>query len=94
MPRDLKLAKQLEVNGISLPALHIVGAKDEIISRERSEELHKVCRGGEKPLLEHPGAHFVPTCSGEVKQAVLAYLGSVEKDESTAPIGKLLVSAL
>jgi hypothetical protein len=35
-------------------------------------------------VLEHPGAHFVPTCSGDYKQQLAAFLDRFKLEGSTA----------
>jgi hypothetical protein len=94
MPRDPVLVRRIEANQINVPALHIVGAKDEIIPQDRSKQLAGVCACGERGLLEHPGGHFVPSCSGDIKQQVLAFLESVAGDEMKCNNVKTVVSAL
>lgn len=48
---------------INIPSLHVMGASDSIIGKERSEELMGLFENPE--LLQHPGRHHVPAGKGE-----------------------------
>jgi len=73
MPRDDAAAARLQRDGVALPTLHVLGEQDEIISRERSEELAKVCTHAGSRVHVHPGGHLVPSCTGEVKQCLTSF---------------------
>ena len=75
MPRDATLSAELRARGVAMPALHVLGAADGIIPRERSEELAACC--GAARVHVHPGGHFMPTCSGAFKQEVLSFVDGV-----------------
>jgi predicted esterase len=75
MPRDAALAADLEQVGISAPTMHVIGAADAIIPRERSEALAMSC--GLRRVHVHPGGHFIPTCSGAFEQEVVAFIDEV-----------------
>lgn len=79
IPGDAGARGAFEVGGASLlpPTLHIVGEADETVEAARSGEVERVWRGEESQWLRHPGGHCLPTCSGEVKARVVAFLDGV-----------------
>lgn len=89
MPRDDEAAARLRRDGVAMAALHVVGEADEIISRERSEELAKVCSSA--AVHVHAGGHLVPSCTGDVKACLTGFLDGVAAGEGA---GLQAVSAL
>ena len=92
MPRDDECAAWLRRDGVAMPALHVVGEADEIISRERSEELAKVCAAGRTHV--HAGGHLVPSCTGEVKQCLTQFFDGVPAEGGGVGRASQAVSAL
>lgn len=62
-----------ERNGqLSLPTMFIHGLTDELVPLERGKEL--MHGFSEADCLVHGGAHFVPTCTGQIKQSMVDFL--------------------
>jgi fermentation-respiration switch protein FrsA (DUF1100 family) len=74
MPRDPSFAGIIQAAHLDLPTLFIHGTADELLPLERSLELQMACEPGSFTLVTHPGAHFVPTCTGQVKQQLVSFL--------------------
>ncbi|KAL4448145.1 hypothetical protein ABPG75_005364 [Micractinium tetrahymenae] len=74
MPRDASYAAALQSGAPSLPSLHVVGQKDALVPEERSAALWGCFAAGGVHIYRHPGAHMVPTCSGEFKQELQSLL--------------------
>ena len=70
MPRDEHLAAAVQGTGVHVPAMHVIGASDEIIPRARSDELAAACKGP-VTIHVHSGGHFVPTCTGACRSKCL-----------------------
>lgn len=88
LPNDPQYADLLKEARVDVPALFISGAADALIPPHRSKELMDTFDPTAVTLLEHPGAHFVPTCSGEYKQQLVAFLDRFKSDSSTAAAAK------
>mgnify|MGYP002629394621 CR=1 FL=1 len=58
---------------IQTPTMFIAGDADALVPPARSEELARLF--ADAAWLRHPGGHAVPTCSGETKQAMAAFVG-------------------
>ena len=71
---------------LQLKSFHVTGKKDELVSLGRSTELWHCFREDSRSVYAHPGAHMVPTCSGEFKQAMVAFLDEA-KGETVAVSG-------
>lgn len=74
LPRDPSYADTLRQAQVSTPTLFIHGSTDELVPLERAYELQATFAEGTTAMLEHPGAHFVPTCTGAVKQQIVHFL--------------------
>lgn len=74
LPRDPSYADILRHAKVSTPTLFIHGSADELVPLERAHELQATFAEGSTAMLEHPGAHFVPTCTGAVKQQIVEFL--------------------
>ena len=74
LPRDPSYAEILKEGQVSLPTLFVHGSADELVLPERGRELQETFAEGSYTVLEHPGAHFVPTCTGAVKQQIVHFL--------------------
>lgn len=82
MPRDEKLSAAITSAGLQLPAMHVIGAADEIIPRARSDELAAISRAA-VCVHVHPGGHFVPTCTGTFKHEIAGFLDGVVQRNGT-----------
>ena len=74
MPRDETYAAPLDGHKRQIPlkTLFIHGLEDQLVPLERGKELmHSFSAAG---ILVHHGAHFVPTCSGQIKQSIVRFL--------------------
>lgn len=61
------------------PALVIYGAEDKLVPPERAREVYDTLAGacpteGAIQQWQHDGAHFVPSCGGEFKQLLAAFI--------------------
>jgi predicted esterase len=74
LPRDEAHAQVVRGAGLALPSLHVSGDRDALVPRERSEALWECFAPARRAVHLHPGAHMVPTCSGEFKAALVAFL--------------------
>lgn len=81
LPRDPSYAAALQRGGQgpAVPSLHITGAADALVPAERSDALRACWRSSPADAWVHPGAHMVPTCSGEAKAVVAALLDGVKQ---------------
>ena len=59
------------------PTLFVWGAADQLVPPERSAQLMATFAEGTARSYEHPGAHMVPTCSGEFKRVLVELLDGV-----------------
>lgn len=75
MPRDVNYAGAItRAAPLGVRSLHVSGKKDALVPPERSAELWGCFEEDLRSVYEHPGAHMVPTCSGEFKQAMVEFL--------------------
>ena len=74
MPRDERYADLLdrERMQIGLPTLFVHGLEDKLVPLAQGERLSGSFSNG--TMLVHRGAHYVPACSGEIKQSVVEFL--------------------
>lgn len=84
LPRDETWAEGMHTAGLQLPTLHVIGEDDGIITPERSEALIKICDAEQVQELRHPGGHYIPTCTGEVRGVVRDFF-SERYNEILAP---------
>lgn len=79
LPRDPEVAGALRGDGSPLraPSLHVSGAADELIPRQRSEELASVFEESSAAWFDHPGRHIIPTATGPFKSALQAVASQV-----------------
>jgi len=75
LPRDKSWAHEVREAGIAAASLHVFGAADTLVDPSRSRELAECFAGA--LTHEHPGAHLVPTCSGDFRALMRAFLDSV-----------------
>ena len=61
---------------LAVPTLFVSGAKDQLISQERTQELISTFDPDCVQRYVHSGGHMVPTCSGEFKQRLHQFLDS------------------
>ena len=75
LPRDVHYAGIVtSAAPLAIRSFHVSGKKDELVPVERSARLWECFDEELRRTYEHPGAHMVPTCSGEFKQTMLAFL--------------------
>ena len=74
MPRDERYADLLDKEHmqIGLPTLFVHGVEDKLVPLAQGEKLSGSFSNG--TMLVHHGAHYVPACSGEIKQSVVKFL--------------------
>eukprot|EP00775_Hariotina_reticulata_P006901 gene6901-7117_t len=70
LPRDPEYVALLEAAKVDVPALFVIGDTDSIIPPARSHTLMDTFLHSTTDLFQHPGAHMVPTCTGDFKQAM------------------------
>lgn len=91
MPRDERYADLLqshnEQGGISIPSLFVAGDNDGLVSFERTSQLMSCFAPQHTHLYRHPGAHLVPTCSGEFKQTLVWFLDGLGLGASGSGLG-------
>lgn len=75
LPNDPDYVRLLQQAKVDVPALFIAGQADALIPPARTQALMATFDPATAVLFEHPGAHFVPTCSGEFKATLLGFLG-------------------
>ncbi|NMO15655.1 DUF924 family protein [Pyxidicoccus fallax] len=54
-------AKYVQPRSIQVPALHVVGTRDILVTPDRSLQLFETFDPSAATLLKHPGGHFVPS---------------------------------
>lgn len=59
---------------IAVPSLQVVGAQDQVVSKERGQELAQRAFV-DAQLLEHPGGHFIPA-NAEYRKKYVGFLSS------------------
>lgn len=74
LPRDETFAARLRDARPAVPTLHVLGTQDKLVPEERSRDLAAVFDASTAELFAHGGAHMVPTCSGDFKAAMVAFL--------------------
>lgn len=74
MPKDERYADLLDRKcmQIGLPTLFVHGLQDELVPLAQGEKLSGSFSNG--TMLVHHGAHYVPACSGEIKQSFVKFL--------------------
>lgn len=72
LPRDKSYAEIITAVKPSIPTMFVAGEKDELVPVEKSAALWE--HFSIKEVYQHKGSHFVPTCSGEYKAAVMKFL--------------------
>eukprot|EP00882_Tetradesmus_deserticola_P004885 GHRQ01005148.1.p1 GENE.GHRQ01005148.1~~GHRQ01005148.1.p1 ORF type:complete len:317 (+),score=116.84 GHRQ01005148.1:352-1302(+) len=93
LPRDPEYAALLESAKVDVPTLFVMGASDALIPPARSHALMDTFDQRTADMFEHPGAHMVPTCTGEFKQQMVSFLGRFDSDASgTVSVGTSLDS--
>mmetsp|Transcript_24278 Transcript_24278/g.57871 ORF Transcript_24278/g.57871 Transcript_24278/m.57871 type:complete len:240 (+) Transcript_24278:44-763(+) len=79
LPRDDRFATSIRQADLSLPSLHVYGATDEKVPPRSSRALLDLFGEEHAQSFEHPGGHYVPTCTGEFKQVLTGYLDRVRE---------------
>ncbi|KAF6261144.1 serine hydrolase-domain-containing protein [Scenedesmus sp. NREL 46B-D3] len=101
LPRDPEYAALLEAAKVDVPTLFVMGTSDALIPPARSHALMDTFDQRTADMFEHPGAHMVPTCTGEFKQQMVAFLdrfgssapGSVSVGSSLDSLGNTTAAA-
>jgi fermentation-respiration switch protein FrsA (DUF1100 family) len=70
---DVEYAKKITANPLSIPSLAVVGESDQFVPPPRSQQLINALGDGVL-VFQHPGAHMMPTCSGDCKLSVSSFL--------------------
>lgn len=76
LPRDEGWARTVTEAGMPSPSLHVFGASDCIIDSSRSIDLAESFSAEQATRFQHPGAHLVPTCTGEFRDVLRTFLTS------------------
>lgn len=76
LPRDAAYEKLISNGIVKTPVLVIMGENDAFVPPARSQQLVNALQGTcqDTQYFVHAGAHMVPTCSGECKQEVCAFI--------------------
>lgn len=75
MPNDDEVANIMRQNQPSLPCLFMTGAADAFVPPPRTQQLiDEAFSPGDVQMLEHPGGHCVPNCTGSFKQTLHAFV--------------------
>lgn len=85
LPRDETWATEMHEAGLQVPTFHVLGEDDGIITPQQSEALIAVCNADKALELRHPGGHYIPTCTGDVRGTVRGFF-SERYDEILAPV--------
>lgn len=77
LPRDEGLANVLRASSpMDLRSIHVSGKNDQLVTTDRSQELWRQFASPDVYL--HEGAHMVPTCTGEWKRVLTAFVDSLQ----------------
>eukprot|EP00798_Chlamydomonas_sp_ICE-L_P016257 gene16257-22433_t len=74
LPRDEHMAGMIQTQRPSTPSLFVIGEADKLIPPERTKLLMDAFHPSCFMEYVHPGAHMVPTCSGEFKASLASFL--------------------
>mmetsp|Transcript_15387 Transcript_15387/g.43030 ORF Transcript_15387/g.43030 Transcript_15387/m.43030 type:complete len:251 (+) Transcript_15387:67-819(+) len=85
LPRDVKYSEQLKRAPISVPTLHIYGLQDAMVTMDRSIDLMSTFDEDLCESFEHPGGHMVPTCTGDFKSHMIAFIDRMKLQLQAAP---------
>ena len=74
MPRDERYAELLDKERmqIKLPTLFVHGLEDQLVPLAQGHKLSNTFPNA--TMLVHHGAHYVPACSGKIKQSFVRFL--------------------
>ncbi len=83
MPRDERYSELLDKERmqIRLPTLLVHGTKDQLVPLAQGKKLSSTFPNG--TMLVHEGAHYVPACSGEIKQSIVKFLEAATDQQKT-----------
>ena len=74
-PNDEEVAGMLRQNQPSLPCLFMCGAADAFVPPSRTQELISAAFSLDHvQMIEHPGGHCVPSCTGIFKQTLHGFV--------------------
>ncbi|KAF8055937.1 dfr1 [Scenedesmus sp. PABB004] len=94
LPRDPDYAKLLEDAATDVPTLFVMGTADRLIPPARSHALMDTFDQACADLYEHPGAHMVPTCTGEFKARLCDFLDRFRQGGGAAAASASVGSSL
>lgn len=74
-PNDEEVAALLRQNSPALPCLFVTGSGDAFVPPKRTQELiDEAFSTKDVQLMEHPGGHHVPSCTGSFKQTLHSFV--------------------
>ena len=74
LPRDPQYAELMTTAAVSIPTLFVSGTKDQYIPPERTDQLKATFDPECVEQYTHNGGHLMPTCTGDFKQCLQAFL--------------------
>ncbi len=84
LPRHPESAEMLRQARPRIPSLFVYGTGDTLVPADRTEAMIETFDAGCRQVFVHDGAHLVPTCSGEYKQALVGFTQQVVESSSAA----------
>ena len=75
-PRDPSYSAFIKSAGLNLPSLHFYGEADNLVTEDRTSELHGFFDGGAALMVSHPQGHCIPSLAevrNRVKEFVSVY---------------------
>ncbi|KAG2497705.1 hypothetical protein HYH03_004442 [Edaphochlamys debaryana] len=87
LPRDPTVAARVEAGGraVTTPLLFVGGTADALVPPERTAALSACFPPSLISTFTHGGAHLVPTCSGDFKAALVAFLDAAASASGAPP---------
>lgn len=74
-PNDEEVASLLQHNQAALPCLFVTGSGDAFVPPKRTQQLmDEAFNPDDAQLMEHPGGHHVPSCTGSFKQTLHSFV--------------------
>lgn len=74
LPRDEAYASKIREAKTCVPSLFVLGTQDQLVPEQRTRDLVAAFDETSTAVFVHPGAHLVPTCSGDNKAAMVDFL--------------------
>ncbi|CCF55855.1 hypothetical protein KAFR_0A04200 [Kazachstania africana CBS 2517] len=82
-----------ETNTITIPALHVLGELDEVVTEDRVMRLYNSWPSDKRTLLKHAGSHFVPNSKPFVTQ-VCNWIRTIAENNVGPATGSDLCSSI